>query len=416
MYIHTVVPGDTLRGLSNRFGVPISVLANANGLTEPYALTPGQAILVRNGVEAYTVTTGDSAYSVATRFGLSTRELWQLNPQLSGEARLFAGQTLVISEPPTGYELIKTGFAYPFIERSVLRTTTPYLDYLAVFSYGFRPDGSLVVPDDGELLTTAAAYGTRATLVLTSIGDDGRFSSAAVSTMLTSPAVRAILIENVADAAEAKGYAAVNSDFEYIPSENRDDYSLFISLLANALHAKGIELTVSLPPKTSDDQRGLLYEGIDYAALGSYADRVLLMTYEWGYAYSEPRAVAPINLVTRVVDYALTRIPREKIDLGIPNYGYDWRIPWVEGNRAPSIGNIRAQNIAIYRGVPIMFDDVAQTPYFRYTDDNGNGHEVWFEDARSIKAKLDLARNRGLGGVGVWQIMRWFPQLWLLSR
>ncbi len=416
MYIYTVVPGDTLRGISSRFGVPLSVLANANGLTEPYALTPGQAILVRNSVGTYTVAAGDSAYSVATRFGLTTRELWQLNPQLSGEARLFVGQTLVTSEPSSGYDLIKTGFAYPFIERSVLSSTTPYLDYLAVFSYGFRPDGSLVIPDDEELLRTAASYGTRATLVLTSIGDDGRFSSAAVSAMLTSPSVRAVLIENIADIAESKGYAAVNSDFEYIPSENRDDYSLFISLLANALHARGIELTVSLPPKTSDEQRGLLYEGIDYAALGSYADRVLLMTYEWGYAYSEPRAVAPINLVTRVVDYALTRIPREKIDLGIPNYGYDWQIPWVEGNRAPSLGNIRAQNIAIYRGVPIMFDDVAQTPYFRYTDDNGNGHEVWFEDARSIEAKLNLARDRGLGGIGVWQIMRWFPQLWLLSK
>ena len=51
----------------------------------------------------------------------------------------------------------------------------------------------------------------------------------------------------------------------------------------------------ALAPKTSAAQQGLLYEAHDYAALGSAADRALLMTYEWGYALSAPMAVAPIN-------------------------------------------------------------------------------------------------------------------------
>ncbi|MBQ8248342.1 MAG: hypothetical protein IJY93_00465 [Clostridia bacterium] len=183
--------------------------------------------------------------------------------------------------------------------------------------------------------------------------------------------------------------------------------------LADALHAVGIELTVSLAPKTSDDQAGLLYEAIDYATLGAIADRVLLMTYEWGYTYSEPRAVAPINNVAAVVDYALTVIPREKIDLGIPNYGYDWQLPWVEGTPARSLGNIAAQELAIERGAMIMYSETDQTPFFSYTAEDGTSHVVWFEDARSIMEKLRLARDRRLGGIGVWQIMRWFPQLWL---
>ena len=60
-----------------------------------------------------------------------------------------------------------------------------------------------------------------------------------------------------------------------------------------------------------------------------------------------------------------------------------------------------------------MYDEIAATPYFNYSAEDGTRHEVWFEDARSVMAKLDLARDRGLGGIGVWQIMRWFPQLWL---
>lgn len=413
MYIYTVVPGDTLAGVSERLGVSQFVLRFANGLREPYSLTPGQALLVLDDAREYTVAPGDAVFTVAARFGLTTRELWSLNPSLSGGTVLYPGQTLIISSDTSEPPLVTTGYAYPFINPAVLRTTLPYLDYLGIFSYGFRPDGSLVTADDAELLRRAAEYGVTSMLVLTSLGDDGRFSSETVSAMLGSDSAKASLIENLADTAEAKGYGAVNSDLEYIPPEYRESYNDFIADLADELHSRGIELTVSLAPKTSDAQSGLLYEAIDYASLGASADRVLLMTYEWGYTYSEPRAVAPINLVVEVVDYALTVIPREKIDLGMPNYGYDWAIPWVQGTAARAIGNIQAQELAIDRGAPILYDTVAATPYFNYTDEDGGSRQVWFEDARSVMAKLELARSRGLGGIGIWQIMKWFPQLWL---
>ncbi len=414
MYIYVVTEGDTLAALSARFGLPQSVLASSNGLREPYSLTPGQALLVLNGARTYSVRPGDSVYSIARRFGLTPSDLWRMNPTLAGGVQLYPGQTLVVYLPPSGIlSPVTTGYAYPFINEALLRATLPYLDFLAIFSYGFRADGSLVPLDDTRLLTLAAEYGVAPMLVLTSIGDDGRFSSAAVSAMLASSDVQTNLIENVVNVARQKGYAAVNSDLEYIPAEYRGAYSEFIRNLADALHAVGIELTVSLAPKTSDTQEGLLYEGMDYAALGAAADRVLLMTYEWGYTYSEPRAVAPINSVTAVVDYALSVIPAAKIDLGVPNYGYDWNIPWVEGTAARSLGNIAAQEIAVDRGAPIEFDTVAQSPFFRYTAEDSSRHEVWFEDARSVAAKLDLLRSRSLGGIGVWQIMRWFPQLWL---
>lgn len=414
MYIYVVTEGDTLASLSARLGVVQSVLASSNGLREPYSLAPGQALLILNGARTYTVRPGDSVYSIAVRFGVTLNRLRQMNPSLAGGVQLYPGQTLVIYLPPTNNPpTITTGYAYPFIDESLLRATLPYLDFLAIFSYGFRADGSLVALDDTRLLSIAAEYGVAPMLVLTSIGDDGRFSSASVAAMLESSAVQANLIENIVNVARQKGYAAVNSDLEYIPAEYRDAYSEFIRNLADTLHDAGIELTVSLAPKTSDAQEGLLYEGIDYAAIGAAADRVLLMTYEWGYTYSEPRAVAPIESVTAVVDYALTAIPAEKIDLGVPNYGYDWNIPWVEGTPARSLGNIAAQEIAADRGVPIQFNEAAQSPFFRYTAEDNSRHEVWFEDARSIAAKLELLRSRSTGGVGVWQIMRWFPQLWL---
>lgn len=125
-------------------------------------------------------------------------------------------------------------------------------------------------------------------------------------------------------------------------------------------------------------------------------------------------AVAPLNKVREVVEYALTEIPREKILMGIPNYGYDWTLPYERGiTKARLIGNVEAVRIAVENGAVIQFDEVAMSPHFTYTRD-GLTHEVWFEDVRSIEAKLNLARGLELLGVGYWNLMRPFRANWLL--
>ena len=118
------------------------------------------------------------------------------------------------------------------------------------------------------------------------------------------------------------------------------------------------------------------------------------------------------------MEYAVTEIPREKIDLGIPNYGYDWPLPFERGiTKAATIGNIQAVRIAVREGAEIQFDELAQSPYFTYmnTDDNIM-HEVWFEDVRSLQAKFDLIKEFGLRGCGYWQIMQLFRANWLLLQ
>ena len=125
-------------------------------------------------------------------------------------------------------------------------------------------------------------------------------------------------------------------------------------------------------------------------------------------------AVAPLPNVRSVLDYAVTLIPPEKIMLGVPNYGYDWPLPFVQGvTRAQSISNQRAIQLAIQYDIAIQYDETAQSPFFHYTDDSGTVHEVWFEDARSLSAKLELIAEYGLQGVGFWNLMRPFSQTWL---
>lgn len=121
-------------------------------------------------------------------------------------------------------------------------------------------------------------------------------------------------------------------------------------------------------------------------------------------------AVAPLPSVRRVLDYAVTEIPPEKIFMGFPNYAYDWTLPFVAGeSRARSLSNPGAVELAVEVGAEIRFDETAQTPWFHYTDAEGRIHEVWFEDVRSSQAKFRLVEEYGFRGLGYWNFMRPFP-------
>ena len=213
----------------------------------------------------------------------------------------------------------------------LLRQTLPYNTYLAPFTYGITPSGGLVPLNDEMLLTTAQEYGTAALMHLSTLTQDGNFDSALADIVLNNPESRQILAENILLVINEKGYAGLDIDFEFIPAENAAAYADFIAYMRTLLAPEGKIVIAALAPKTSSAQRGLLYEGHSYELIGAAADYVLLMTYEWGYTYGPPLAVAPIPNVRRVLDYAVTVIPREKIYLGIPNYGYDWPLPFVQG-------------------------------------------------------------------------------------
>lgn len=373
-------------------------------------------------MEIYVVKSGDSIYSIANAYGIAVNNLIFDN-QLIYPYELVPGQALFVGTGQEGQngtrrEIAVSGYAYPFISRWVLGETLPYLSELPIFSYGFSSTGELIPPlwDDRWLIDMAIERRVQPILTLTPFGPDGQFNNQLISSVINNQTYIDNIIENILQTMRDKGYVGVDIDFEFILATDRDKFTDFVRQVAEVMRANGFHTSVALAPKTSADQRGLLYEGKDYRALGQVADHLLLMTYEWGYTYGPPMAVAPIDQVRRVVEYAITEIPREKLDLGIPNYGYDWTLPYERGvSRAKTVGNVEAVRLAISQGSEIMFDEVAQTPYFRYVDDNtGLQHEVWFEDVRSLQAKFDLLEEFKLRGCGYWQIMQWFRANWLL--
>ena len=416
MQIYVVKPGDTLFSIGRALGLAPGFLARYNGLQEPYRLAVGQSLLVLYPEQTVTVQPGDTLTSIAASAGTDVASLYRMNPNLSGSDRIYPGQILVTQlEQAARRPAVVSGYAYPNVSERVLRGILPYAGALAPFTYGFTAEGALVPMDDERLLALAGACGVQPLLHLSTLTAAGTFSAAQAAALLRDPALQQTLAANVLQTMLEKGYEGLDVDFEYLGRDLAEPYAAFIQLLRDTLTPYGLPLITALAPKTSAAQPGTLYEGHDYAAIGATVDGALLMTYEWGYAQGPPMAVAPLPSVRAVLDYAVTAIPREKLLLGIPNYGYDWPLPFVSGStRARSLSNQQAIALAVEQGAEISYDETAQSPYFHYTDNAGTAHAVWFEDARSLDAKLRLIQEYGLMGAGFWNLMRPFSQTWLV--
>lgn len=417
MIIHTVLPGQTVTQIAALYGVSPSRIISDNGLSARDSLIPGQALVILIPDVVHTVAAGDTLSRIAAEYGVAPISLIQNNPYLLDRAPvLYEGEQIVITfDSQKRRQITLNAYAYQYINRTVLIRALPYLTYLTIFGYGFREDGSLIGIDDSPLISLAYAFDTAPVMLISSITEDGNFSSEKASRLFNDISLQNRVLDNIVATMKEKGYVGLDVDFEYVEGE---DAAAFLGFLGNAgarMRENGFFMNTDLAPKTSAAQAGLLYEAHDYPAIGALSDRVLLMTYEWGYTYGPPLAVAPIDRVREVVQYAVSEIPPEKMLLGIPNYGYDWPLPFEKGRtRATSIGNEYALTLARRYGARVEFDETAQTPFFEYFAQNGTKHIVWFEDARSILAKLDLMDEFDLLGAGYWNAMRPFAQNWAL--
>lgn len=416
MDIHVVQRGETVYSIARQYGIPFSQILNDNQLPDPSQLAIGQTLVIRFPFQVHTVQIGQTLSSIARQYGLSIRQLQRNNPILSGGTTVYPGQTLVISYRQLPEETISVnGYAYPFIDRTLLQETLPFITYLTPFTYGITEEGGLVDLNDEELIARAISAEVAPLMHLSTLTEEGGFSNDLASLVLNNAEIQNRLINNIVTVMQEKAYRGLDVDFEFVFARDAGPYAAFIRNLTQTLNPLGFPVIVALAPKTSATQRGLLYEGHDYAALGAAANEVLLMTYEWGYTYGPPMAVAPLPNVRAVVEYALTEISPQKIWLGVPNYGYDWPLPFIQGQtKATSISNRYAVQLALRYNAEIQYDEQAQTPWFQYQDEQGAMHEVWFEDARSIRAKLALISEYGLRGAGYWNLMRPFPQNWVV--
>ncbi|MFK2825345.1 glycoside hydrolase family 18 protein [Bacillus sp. B190/17] len=419
MQIHVVQRGQSLYGIARVYGTSVQSIAEANELPDPSRLVVGQALVIPIVGSYHWVQRGQSLSSIARIYGVSVNELARVN-NISASAPLQVGQRLYI--PPRPKSAIDS-LLYVEPQRTVsqtmiteVRNRVNDLTYLAMFSYQAKRDGSVDRPTIDNIPNIASSAGVINVLVVTNI-EDFQFSADLAHAIFTNEAAQNQLFGNLIQIANEVGYKDIHFDFEIMRPEDRQLYTNFLRRARDRFHAAGLMISAAVAPKASDVTTGI-YGAHDYRAIGSIVDFVALMTYEWGFTYSMPQAVSPIGPVRNVVQYAVSVIPRNKILLGQNLYGYDWAAPYppAGGPPARAVSPQQAIAIALRENAQIQYDYQAQAPFFRYINDAGVQHEVWFEDARSIQAKFNLLKQFNLRGIMYWKLGLSFPQNWLLLR
>lgn len=413
MFIHVVRPGESLWQISSSYRVPVEEIADINELPNPDQLVPGQALVIPTEDVTHIVQPGESLWQIARMYSVPLEDLISVN-NIQNAALIYPGTRLFIPRRPrTAIEV--NGYIYMLGDQAgpIVRDVGEFLTYLSPFAYLIREDGSLQQIEDAPAVQAARDVGAIPMMSITNFTATARGENLA-SIVLNDPQIVQRLIDNIIGVMRQKGYRGLNIDFENVLPADREAYNRFLQNVVDRLHPLGYFVSTAVAPKISGEQSGLLYEAHDYAAHGRIVDFVILMTYEWGYRRGPPQAISPLNEIRRVLDYAVTQIPRDKIFMGFQIYARDWRIPHVPGQEAETFSNQEALARAVKYGAVIQYDPVAQAPFFRYTDEQGQGHEVWFEDARSAQAKFDLVKRYNLRGISYWALGYPYPQNWAL--
>lgn len=230
----------------------------------------------------------------------------------------------------------------------------------------------------------------------------------ALHQLLSDRQNRTNLINNLVTRVNSSGYDGVNIDFEFIPSGDAGLFNTFLTELKNALGPNKI-LSVAVFARTSSDKWA---SGYDYKQIGQIADLVVVMAYDYSYSTSAPGPVAPLWWVKNVADYTINIMPRGKILLGLPTYGYNW----ATGTPTTTVTLNKLNDIKQNYKVTEHFDEDQVSPYYTYTDNNGLYHQIWFENETSLRAKLSVVSDNQLAGISFWRIGNGFTDLYKLLR
>lgn len=268
-----------------------------------------------------------------------------------------------------------------------------------------RADGGLnPTPPSSRVRRALADAGVRVVPVVQNFSE-GAWQGQRTAELLADPETAARHRAELVRLAVEEGWDGVDIDYETLPSTSGPAFVRFLEALREDLHGHGIELSVAVPARTADDEPGTL--AYSYQMIGRVADQVRVMAYDDSWAGSAAGPVAPLAWVRAVAAYAADRVPHEKLMLGVATYGYDWI-----GSTGAYLGAAEAFALAERVGAAPRWDDATGSMTFDYTDEQGQRHTVWFEDARSLGVKQDVAVAAGFRGVALWALGTEDPAVW----
>jgi spore germination protein YaaH len=243
--------------------------------------------------------------------------------------------------------------------------------------------------------------------------------------LFTTPTARKAFVDSLLSECKRNGYGGFQIDFENVQWTDRDLLSGFVAETATALHREGLQLTIATVPNAPGTPGKSSYShwlyanwrgAYDLKALAQSADLICLMTYDQNTRWTQPGPVAGYPWTVQQLEYALQFVPKEKLSLGIPVYGYHWFAgdPGKDEKPNPTAEYIGQQEVdqylAAYHPHP-EWDSYDRTSWFYfYRDDNREW--VFYTDKRGFEQRLNLARDHNLQGFCSWVLGAEDPAIW----
>jgi len=278
-----------------------------------------------------------------------------------------------------------------------LKIASSKLKYISPVWYKIDNSGGLSeikVTKKNEVLKIASESGV---LLIPTIGND--FDGTRINKLLLNTELSQLLIKKMILIAKENGFVGWDLDWEEIKESDRNLFSEFVGVLGTALRQENLKLIVTVHAQTGKADDWVGTKGQDWDALSKNADAIRIMVYDFHYSTSHAGPVTPINKLKEVLDYAISVISLDKLVVGLPNYGYDWK-----GKMGEPIRYEEAIELLLSNNGSWSRDRSSFALKGTYTDNLGSNHELWFEDKESIIKKILIAKEYGIYQYCFWSL------------
>ncbi|PAB58769.1 S-layer homology domain-containing protein [Anaeromicrobium sediminis] len=245
---------------------------------------------------------------------------------------------------------------------------------------------------------------------------------------------REALATQIADAVEQYNLDGVNVDIEGLTEASRNDFTDFVRLIREKIPSEK-EVSVAVAANPSGWTQG--WHGMyDYTELAKYSNYLMIMAYDESWSGGSPGPVASISFVEKSIQYALNQgVPNEKIVLGIPFYGRIWNLDDTVDYTKPKSEKILGRGVSLSKVDDLLSNYDAKIEYltgeevikatFEIKEEDPEvklyswgepldvgTYELWFENEKSIKKKLELVQKYNIKGTGSWSLGQEKENLW----
>lgn len=315
------------------------------------------------------------------------------------------------------------------------------LTTLAYFDVEILPDGTINTDSPGyrtfhsekatKLFRKAHENGTKVVLTVT------QMDAETIEAFLDNPDGQKKATKEIIALVEEKGLDGINIDIEYMGTPDlayKDKFSSFVKMVTDTMHKENPDSQVTVSVYASAVKHPKLY---DIKAISENSDAIFMMAYD--FATSGSDTVIPTSPlyghkegkywydVSTAVEDFLKVMPKEKLILGVPWYGYDYAVE-TAGVKVPRHSGYYARAYNRY-GYPYSYyvypeahaatygktkrdvapnasgwDEYGQVGWISYVDDSGLTRQIFLEDTKSLGIKYEFAKTQDLGGVGVWAL------------